>query len=260
MGCRLIHVPESVNIVNIMNRLTIHILSLFPGIFENYLKYGIVRRALEKGLLTVKLINIRDSAEDPHGTVDGSPYGGGSGMIMKPDILAKSLKSTIQVFEEKNPDVIMLTPQGKRFDQEQANKLSISEGFILICGRYRGVDERFRELYVTEELSIGDYVISGGEPAAMVVVDAVARLIPGVLNDFESGIGDSFQENNLDCPWYTRPNIFEGKRVPDVLLSGNHEKIKSWRRQQSLKRTIERRPDLIEKEYFEDKNKTKKNK
>ena len=138
-----------------------------------------------------------------------------------------------------------MTPQGKQFDQFQANKLSISDEFILVCGRYRGVDERFRQLYVTDELSIGDYVLSGGETAAMVVIDAVARLIPGVLNDFESGLEDSFQENYLDCPWYTKPNIFEGMKVPDVLLSGDHAKIKKWRHEQSLKRTVTRRPDLM---------------
>ena len=228
-----------------MNMLTIHVLTIFPDIFESFLKYGIIRRALEKGLLKVNLINIRDSAENRHGTVDDTPYGGGAGMVMKPDILAKSLKSALAQCEKKHPEVILLTPQGKKFDQSQANRLSISDELILVCGRYRGVDERFRELYVTDELSIGDYVLSGGETAAMVVIDAVARLIPGVLNDFESGIEDSFQENYLDCPWYTRPKVFGGIQVPDVLLSGDHKKIKKWRREQSHKRTVKRRPDLI---------------
>ena len=228
-----------------MSTLSIHVLTLFPGIFENFLKYGIVRQAVEKGLFKVNLFNIRDSAEDRHGTVDDAPYGGGAGMIMKPDILAKSLKSTLQHCEKEQPDIILLTPQGKQFDQLLANKLSISGEFILVCGRYRGVDERFRELYATDELSIGDYVLSGGEPAAMVVIDAVARLVPGVLHDFESGIEDSYQENYLDCPWYTRPENFEGIMVPDVLLSGDHEKIKKWRSEQSLIRTVKRRPDLL---------------
>lgn len=240
-----------------MSELTIHVMTLFPGIFESYLQYGIISRAIEKGVLEVNLVNIRDSAEDRHGTVDDTPYGGGAGMIMKPDILANSLKSTMECCKKKHPDVILLTPQGKQFDQSQANKLSMAEELILICGRYRGVDERFRQLYVTDELSIGDYVLSGGEPAAIVVIDVVARLIPGVLNDFESGIEDSFQENYLDCPWYTRPKIFEGIEVPDVLLSGNHDKIRKWRCEQSLKRTLERRPDLIDVEYSENKNNKK---
>ncbi|MFC1541514.1 tRNA (guanosine(37)-N1)-methyltransferase TrmD [Candidatus Latescibacterota bacterium] len=234
-----------------MSKLTIHILTLFPGIFENTLKYGIIGRAIKKGVITANPINIRDFAEDKHRTVDDTPYGGGSGMIMKPDILAKSLKSVLKKCNKKNPDVIFLTPQGKKFDQSIANKLSISEEFILICGRYRGVDERFRELYVTDELSIGDYVLSGGEPAAIVLIDVISRLIPGVLNDFESGIEDSFQDNKLDCPWYTRPEIFEGLKVPDILLSGNHNEIKKWRSEQSLKRTLERRPELLDKKKID---------
>ncbi len=228
-----------------MNMVTIHVLTIFPGIFESFMKFGILRRAFEKGLLKVNLINIRDSAINRHGTVDDTPYGGGAGMIMKPDILAISLKSAFKDCAKKRPEVILMTPQGKQFDQFQANKLSISDEFILVCGRYRGVDERFRQLYVTDELSIGDYVLSGGETAAMVVIDAVARLIPGVLNDFESGLEDSFQENYLDCPWYTKPDIFDGMKVPDVLLSGDHAKIKKWRHEQSLKRTVTRRPDLM---------------
>ena len=231
-----------------MNVLTIHVMAIFPGIFENYLKFGIIRRAIEEKLLNINLVNIRDSAEDSHATVDDMPYGGGAGMIMKPDILAISLKSTLKLCKKKDPKVILLTPQGKTFDQSIANQMSMSEEFILICGRYRGIDQRFRDLYVTDELSIGDYVLSGGEPAAMVVIDTVGRLIPGVLHDFESGLEDSFQDNILDCPWYTRPEIFEGKKVPDVLLSGNHKKIKEWRHQESLKITRERRPDLLKKD------------
>ncbi len=229
-----------------MGRLSIHILSIFPGIFEDLLNYGIVRRAVEKKLLDVSIVNIRDSAPDKHKTVDDVPYGGGAGMIMKPDILAASLESTVPFREHRRPEVVFLTPQGKRFDQSHANKMSMLDEFILICGRYRAVDERFREICVTDEISIGDYVLSGGEPAAMVFIDAVARLIPGVLNDFESGIEDSFQNALLDCPWYTRPEVFEGRKVPDVLLSGNHAEIKKWRYEQSLKRTRQRRPDLLD--------------
>lgn len=229
-----------------MCRLSVHVLTIFPGIFEDFLNYGIVRRAVEKKLLDVSIVNIRDSAPDKHKTVDDVPYGGGAGMIMKPDILAASLESTVPFRENRRPEVIFLTPQGKRFDQSLANKMSMLDEFILICGRYRAVDERFRETYVTDEISIGDYVLSGGEPAAMVVIDAVARLIPGVLNDFESGLEDSFQNDLLDCPWFTRPEMFMGQKVPDVLLSGNHAEIKKWRQKESLKRTRNRRPDLLE--------------
>jgi len=242
--------------VSLMNKLTVHILTLSPGVFENFLEYGINKRAIEKGFLQVTLINIRDFAKDRHGTVDDTPYGGGAGMIMKPDILARSLKYCIQRCRKKNPDVILMTPQGQKFNQSLANRLSISEEFILICGRYRGVDERFRKRYVTEELSIGDYVVSGGETAAMVVIDAVARLIPGVLHDFESGIEDSFQDSYLDCPWYTRPLVFEEMRVPDVLVNGNHSEIAKWRSEQSSKRTVERRPDLINTQYHGTKENT----
>jgi tRNA (guanine37-N1)-methyltransferase len=228
-----------------MPRLSVHVLTIFPGIIESFIKYGIVRRAIDKEIFRINVINIRDSATDRHLTVDDTPYGGGAGMIMKPDILAASLKSTDPFREGRRPPVIFLTPQGKCFNQSWANRLSLLDEFVLVCGRYRAVDERFRELYITDELSIGDYVLSGGEAAALVVIDTIVRLIPGVLNDFESGIEDSFQNGLLDCPWYTRPEIFEGIRVPEVLLSGNHAEIKKWREEQSLKRTRQRRPDLL---------------
>jgi len=228
-----------------MEGLSIYVLTIFPGLFEQFLRYGIVKRAIEKDLVSIIVVNIRDVAYDKHKTVDDTPYGGGAGMVMKPDILAASLKSTLPFREHRQPRVILLTPQGKRFNQSWANKLSLFNEIILICGRYRAIDERFRQLYVTDELSIGDYVLSGGEYASMVVIDAIIRLIPGVLNDFESGIEDSFQNGLLDCPWYTKPEMFEGLRVPDVLLSGNHADIKKWRQEQSVKNTRLRRPDLL---------------
>lgn len=231
-----------------MNGLSISVLSLFPGMFEGFLKYGIVKRALERELVTVDLIDIRDSAHDRHRTVDDLPYGGGAGMVMKPDILAESLESLPSIQSGRSPRVIYLTPQGKPFSQSDANTMSLIGEFILICGRYREIDERFRERFVTDEISIGDYVISGGELAAMVVIDAVTRLIPGVMNDFESGIDDSFQNGLLDCPWYTRPEVFRGMKVPDVLMSGNHAEISKWRYEQALRRTKERRPDLLDSE------------
>lgn len=236
-------------------KLKIQVLTLFPEIFKSFFDNGMIKRALEKKLLDVNLINIRNFAEDKYSTVDDTPYGGGAGMIMRADILVKSLKYAFQNSEKKLPSVILLTPQGRKFDQTTANRLSVSGEFILVCGRYRGIDERFTELYVNEEISIGDYVLTGGEPAAMVIIDAVSRLIPGVLHDFESGLEDSFQDGFLDCPWYTKPRIFEGKNVPDVLLSGDHEKIKKWRREQSYERTVKRRPDIIDLKKDENKNK-----
>ncbi|MBN1291519.1 MAG: tRNA (guanosine(37)-N1)-methyltransferase TrmD [Candidatus Latescibacteria bacterium] len=228
-----------------MGGMSVSVLTIFPDMIKSFIKFGIVKRAIEKKLFSVEIINIRDSATDRHRTVDDTPYGGGSGMIIKPDILAASLKSAKPFREGRIPRVFFLTPQGRRLDQSYANEISLLDEYVLVCGRYRAVDERFRELYVTDELSIGDYVISGGEAAAMVVIDAVTRLLPGVLNDFESGIDDSFQNGMLDCPWYTRPETFEGRRVPDVLVSGNHSEIQKWRSIKSLQRTKEKRPDLL---------------
>ncbi len=229
-----------------MNSLTINVLTIFPDMFESFLRFGILKRAVDNGLIKVCLTNVRDSALDRHGTVDDTPYGGGAGMVMKPDVLAASLKSTESFRQGRQVPVIYLTPQGKRFDQREANRLSMAGEFILICGRYRAVDERFVERYVTEELSIGDFVLAGGEVAAMVVIDAVARLMPGVMQDFESGLEDSFQDELLDCSWYTRPETFENLKVPEVLISGNHASIKKWRQEDSLKRTRLKRPDLLE--------------
>ena len=231
-----------------MSGLTVHVLTLFPDMIDSFVGYGIVRRAIEKKLFSVDAVNIRDFATDRHRTVDDTPYGGGAGMVLKADVLATSLKSVVPENKEQKPKVIFLTPQGKRFDQSQANRLSLLGEFVLVCGRYRGVDERFREHYVDEELSVGDYVLTGGEPAAMVVIDSVARLIPGVLNDFESGMQDSFQNGTLDCPWYTRPETFEESKVPADLQSGNHSLIRKWRVDNSLIRTRKNRPDLLKDE------------
>ena len=228
-----------------MSKPIITVMTLFPRIIENYVEYGIVKRARQRELFGIEVINIRDAAEDRHQTVDDTPYGGGAGMIMKPDVLRDSLMSTRPFSEGRRPRVIYLTPQGETFTQSRAIELSLLPEFVIICGRYRDVDERFREKYVTDEISIGDYVISGGEAAALVLLDAVVRLIPGAMNDFESGLEDSFQDGLLDCPWYTRPEIFDGMKVPDVLLSGDHAKIRSWRNRKSLERTRERRPDLL---------------
>ncbi len=231
-----------------MNRLEIHVLTLFPEMIASLLRYGILKRASERDLVRVSAADIRKFAVDRYGTVDDTPYGGGAGMVMRADVLAACLNSLDPIKEGRRLPVIYLSPQGKRFDQGYANRLSMLPEFVLVCGRYRGIDERFITRHVTEELSIGDYVLSGGEVAAMVVIEAVARLVPGVMNDFESGIGDSFQEGFLDCPWYTRPADFEGLKVPEVLMSGDHARIGRWREREAIARTRERRPDILRDE------------
>jgi tRNA (guanine37-N1)-methyltransferase len=230
-----------------MDGLTVHVLTLFPDMFDCFLRCGILRKAVDRGLVRVHVTNIRDFAADRHGTVDDTPYGGGAGMVMRADVLASCLNSTEPIREGRSVPVVYLSPQGKRFDQAYANRMSLEPEFLLVCGRYRGVDERFIERYVTEELSIGDYVLSGGEVAAMAVIEAVVRLVPGVMHDFESGIEDSFQDSLLDCPWYTRPEVFEGMRVPEVLMSGDHARIREWRLRRSFEITSRKRPDLLER-------------
>jgi tRNA (guanine37-N1)-methyltransferase len=219
------------------------ILTLFPALFGSFLREGVLGRALENGLLDIKLTDIRSFARGPHRTTDDRPYGGGSGMVMKPGPLYRAIRSVEKVGGRSL--LILLTPQGKPFTQPWAWDLSKQDQLILLCGRYEGVDERIRLCGVDLELSIGDYVLSGGELAAMVIVDAVSRLVPGVLGGERSTEEDSFEGGLLEYPQYTRPRIFNGMEVPAVLLSGNHEKIRLWRRSESLKRTLERRPDLL---------------
>lgn len=221
------------------------ILTLFPDLFSPFLRCGVLRRAIEKGLVEVKLTDIRDHAEGPHRVTDDRPYGGGDGMIMKPEPIHRALKSIPR--PEEGSKVIFLTPQGRVYDQSTAWELSRLNQLILICGRYEGIDERIRESFVDLEISIGDYVMSGGELAAMVIVDTVSRLVEGVLGGELSNRNDSFEDGLLEHPHYTRPRVFGGKEVPEVLLSGNHEAIRSWRRAQSLRRTFERRPDLLKR-------------
>jgi tRNA (guanine37-N1)-methyltransferase len=221
------------------------ILTLFPDLFSPLLKEGILGRAVKKGLVDVRLTNIRTFALGPHKATDDRPYGGGNGMVMKPDTLYRALRSIERL--EGRSLVILLTPQGQVFDQSTAWELSRWDQLILICGRYEGVDERIRSDYIDMELSIGDYILSGGELGTMVVIDAVSRLIPGVLGGERSSLEDSFEDGLLEHPHYTRPQVFKGKEVPPVLLSGDHEKIRLWRRTESLRRTLERRPDLLKK-------------
>jgi tRNA (guanine37-N1)-methyltransferase len=222
-----------------------HILTLFPGMFAGFLSSSIIGRAVENGLLEVELHNIRDYALDRHKTVDDAPYGGGAGMVMKVEPLARAIDSV----RELAPDARMLlsSPGGVRFSQQLAAQFAAGGDIIIICGRYEGIDERVRELYGAEEISLGDFVMTGGELAAMAIVDTVGRLLPGVLGCEDSAADDSFSAGLLEYPQYTRPPEFRGLQVPEVLLSGNHAAIAKWRRKQSLQRTRDVRPDLFSK-------------
>lgn len=231
-----------------MSRLVV--ISLFPEMFGPFAQQGVVGRAIKTGILSLECISPRQFAVDRHQTVDARPYGGGPGMVMMVEPLRQALeaaKAHLGVDSQASPKVIYLSPQGRRFDQAAAKSLGASGDLIFIAGRYEGVDERFIRRYVDEEWSIGDYVLSGGELPAMVMIDAMARFLPGVLGDAESAAQDSFEDGLLDCPHYTRPECFLGDCVPDVLLSGDHKRIANWRLQQSLGRTWERRPDLLAK-------------
>ena len=223
----------------------IAVVSLFPEMFAALSDYGISSRAMEQGLAQLSLCNPRDHASDRHATVDDRPYGGGPGMVMKIEPLEQAIaEARGKVGQESK--VLYLSPQGRRFDHATAVQLAQEESLILIAGRYEGVDERLIRSQVDEELSIGDYVLSGGELAAMVVIDAVVRQLPGVLGHAQSAEQDSFADGLLDCPHYTRPEDYAGAKVPEVLLSGNHEQIRRWRLKQALGRTAQRRPDLLE--------------
>jgi tRNA (guanine37-N1)-methyltransferase len=226
--------------------MDIDIITLFPGMFDAITDYGVTSRAVKKGLLAINCWNPRDYTEDRHRTVDDRPYGGGPGMVMKTGPLGKTLDDICkqQSIEKK---VIYLSPQGQTFDHSMAKELSSLPGFVLLSGRYEGVDERFIDDRVDHEISIGDFVLTGGELAAMLIIDAVARQIPGVLGNEVSAEEDSFVEGLLDCPHYTRPETYKGQKVPEVLLSGNHAAIRNWRLKQSLGRTWLRRPDLLDK-------------
>lgn len=219
--------------------MKIDVVTLFPDMFEGPLSESIIKRAKDKGLVAIKIHNLRQWTKDKHNTVDNKPYGGGPGMVMRVDIISRAISK----LKTKNSRVILLTPQGAPFKQKRAQELSKIDHLILIAGHYEGFDERVREL-VDEEISIGDYVLTGGELPSMVVVDSVVRLIPGVVGRQESLEEESFSSKLLEYPQYTRPENFQGKKVPEVLLSGNHAQIKKWRTQQAIKRTKKRRPDL----------------
>ncbi|OGG51714.1 MAG: tRNA (guanosine(37)-N1)-methyltransferase TrmD [Candidatus Handelsmanbacteria bacterium RIFCSPLOWO2_12_FULL_64_10] len=226
--------------------MQIDILTIFPEMFEGPFSHSIVERAQKAGIVGIRIHDLRNFTEDRHRTVDDTPYGGGGGMIFRPEPLARALRALTSA---QGPHrTVFLTPEGRPLTQRLANHLSLESHLILLCGHYRGIDERIRTLYVNDEISIGDYVLSGGELPAMVLVDAVVRLLPGAIGNFESAQSDSFQEGLLACPWYTRPRVFEGEPVPDVLINGDHREIARWRRRQALLRTSERRPDLLDRE------------
>ena len=223
--------------------MQIDVLTVLPELLESPLSHSIMKRAQSKGLLQVYIHNLRQWAVNEYGQVDDYQYGGGAGMVMMCEPLANAIE---HLKKERNYDeVIYLTPDGSTFNQKLANQLSLKNNLLLICGHYKGIDERIRQHYITKEISIGDYVLSGGELPAAVLIDAVARLIPGVLNDETSALTDSFQDNLLSPPVYTRPADFKGWSVPDILLSGDLKKIDEWRYEQAVQRTEERRPDLL---------------
>ena len=228
------------------NQMRFHILTIFPDFFAGPFQHGVVAKAAEAGLIQIEIHDLRNWTHDRHRTVDDRPFGGGEGMLLKPAPIFEAVES---IWPERAPDqrLVLLSAQGQRFDQEAARRLSQYKELFLICGRYEGVDERVAEHLADEELSIGDFVLSGGELAAALVVDCVSRLLPGVLGNEDSALQESFSHKDLlDCPQYTRPADFRGWKVPEVLLSGNHEEIRRWRRQIAQEKTARNRPDLLQ--------------
>ncbi|BBM69223.1 tRNA (guanosine(37)-N1)-methyltransferase TrmD [Rhodothermus marinus] len=230
--------------------MRIDIVTAFPDLVRGPLEYSIIRRARERGLVDIRVHDLRDYTTDRHRQIDDYPYGGSGGMVLKPEPIFRCIEAIQEEAAReghKIDEVIYLTPDGQVFNQELANRLSLCQHLVLLAGHYKGVDQRVRDALVTMELSIGDYVLSGGELPALVVVDAIVRLIPGVLGDAESALTDSFQDGLLDAPVYTRPAVFRSMAVPEVLRSGDHKRIAAWREEQRLLKTRQRRPDLLEK-------------
>ena len=226
--------------------MTIEIICAVPELLQSPFEHSIMKRAQERGLLSIKIHSLRKWAINKHGQIDDYQYGGGAGMVMMCEPLANAIDALEK--ESKFDEIIFMTPDGNRFDQKQANGLSLKNRILIICGHYKGIDQRIRDLYVTREISIGDYVLSGGELAAAVVVDAIGRIIPGVLNDETSALTDSFQDNLLAPPVYSRPAEFRGLPVPPILLTGDPKKVEEWRQEQAFLRTKQRRPDLLDGE------------
>lgn len=232
--------------------MKVDILTIFPDFFSSPLDSSILKRAKDCGKVKINVVNLRDFASDKHKSTDDTPFGGGAGMVLMVEPLYKALESVV---EKKDEKIIMTSAFGKKFSQDMAKNFSTLKHLILICGHYKGVDERIKELFTMEEVSVGDYVLSGGEFASLVILDAVVRLIPGVLGNFDSAITDSFYEGILGYPQYTRPAEFMGLKVPEVLLSGNHEKIRLWRKKEALKKTFLNRPDLLDEKELSDEDK-----
>jgi tRNA (guanine37-N1)-methyltransferase len=226
--------------------MTIEIICAVPELLQSPFEHSIMKRGQERGLLSLKIHSLRKWAINKHGQIDDYQYGGGAGMVMMCEPLANAIDELQQ--EGKFDEIIFMTPDGKTFDQKQTNSLSLKNRILIICGHYKGIDQRIRDLYVTMEISIGDYVLSGGELAAAVIVDAIGRVIPGVINDETSALTDSFQDNLLAPPVYSRPAEFRGLQVPPVLLTGDPKKVEQWRLEQALARTQERRPDILDTE------------
>jgi tRNA (guanine37-N1)-methyltransferase len=226
--------------------MTIEILSVLPELLTSPFEHSMMKRAQEKGILTIRLHSLRKWAVNKHGQVDDYQYGGGAGMVM----MCEPLANAIDELQKEAPfdEIIFMTPDGKPLEQKEVNTLSLKNRILIICGHYKGIDQRIRDLYVTREISIGDYVLSGGELAAAVLVDAIGRIIPGVLNDETSALTDSFQDNLLAPPVYSRPAEFRGLPVPAILLTGDHKKVEEWRQEQAMQRTKERRPDILDKD------------
>jgi tRNA (guanine37-N1)-methyltransferase len=224
--------------------MKIDIISAVPLLMESFFAHSILKRAREKKLLEVNVFNLRDFTNYKHGQIDDYQFGGGAGLVIMIEPLVNAIESLQK--ETSYDEIIFLTPDGENFNQKMANNLSLKKNLLIICGHYKGIDQRVRDHFITKEISIGDYVLSGGELGAAVLTDAIGRLIPGVLNDETSALMDSFQDNLIAPPAYTRPEEFRGWKVPEILLSGNHAKIEQWRQEQSVLRTKERRPDLLD--------------
>lgn len=218
------------------------IFTIFPELFPGFLGYSLTGRALEEGIWSVETVNIRDYATDKHGSVDDTPCGGGAGMVMRPDILGHAIKANY-----RGGKILAMSPKGKPLTQKMVRAYAEEDEINIVCGRFEGIDERVIEAFEIEEVSIGDYILTGGEQAAQILLDAVVRLLPGVLGNAESTMSESFEDNLLEYPQYTRPTEWEGRRVPEILLGGHHQKIENWRREQAMKTTEERRPDLWKK-------------
>ncbi len=228
-----------------MIEMQIDVITAFPEMLQAFFGESILKRAQEKNLVQIEMWDLRTFASDKHKTIDDYPYGGGPGMILKPEPIFKAVDKIKKKHPKKNTKIVLMTPQGERYSQKKAKELSKADHLVLICGHYRGVDERIIQKLVTDEISIGDYIITGGELPAAVIIDSVVRLLPGVLGDFDSAMGDSFSGNHLDHPHYTRPAEFRRMKVPEVLLSGHHDRVRAWREEKARERTIERRPDLL---------------